>query len=230
MPALDAKAQIVKNDYKNNRTPTKSYSDAMLYYRKHLNCEEFVGEQYKIAFDIFEDKFKKELFEGLVLGNAEPDDIEEVFGIHNEAADIYKELFFDTKTAFRTKLDLISYIENYPDKFGKELKLRAYSLGADFLYYTYAQVIPKSKSQHDLIKRIFLTSAYKAMAINFSGPNAKINKESMEFAKVMLKSYEALARWSDEDAGEDMDLLKILVKRTSALPASEQIIDVEEII
>lgn len=230
MPALDAKALEVKNDYTANRTPNESYSDAQHYYYKHLRDEDFVGDHYKIAFDIAEDEFKRELFEGLLLGNAEPEDVEEVFGITESVKKVYTELFFDTKNAFRTKLDLISYIENYPGKFGRELKLRAYSFGPDFLYYTYAQVIPKSKSQHNLIKRIFLTSAYKAMATNFSGPNAKINKEALEFGKIMLKAYEALSKWNEEDANEDNNLFKILVKRAEAIPASKQAIDSEDIV
>lgn len=217
MPLLEEKALQVQNDYKANRPPSESYSDAQCFYYKHLNHEDFLGDHYKIAFDIFEDNFKKELFEGLLLGEAAQDDVEQVFGIPDQSRKVYEELFFNQKSAFRTKLDKISYIENYPDKFGKEIKLRAYSLGPDFLYYTYAQIIPKNKSQHNLVKRIFLTSAYKAMAMNFTGPNAKLNKEGMEFAKIMLKAYDALSKWSEEDGSEDMDIVKVLVKKTSAV-------------
>ena len=226
MKHLSKKATKVQDDIAKNKKSEESYTDAMHNYYEYLSASEDLDEKYIIAFEIYYDHFKRELFEGLVLGEADPYDVDQVFGIPEESQEVYKELFFDT-TAFRTKLDLLSYIENYEDKWGKEIKMRAYSFGPDFLYYTYAQLIPKSKSQHDLVKRIFLTSAYKAMAVNFTGPNSKINKEAMEFTKLMLKAYEALSKYQDDQADEDTDLLKVLVKREKALSSSHKEVDGE---
>ncbi|MFP4019429.1 MAG: hypothetical protein ACLFUH_09290 [Bacteroidales bacterium] len=213
---VNQKAITVENDYKNNKSPNESYTDAMYNYYAYLRTEDNLEDHYIIAFDIYRDEFQRELFEGLVIGGADPYDVNEVFGIPESAQEVYRELFFDI-SAFKTKLDLISYIENYPDKWGKEVKMRAYSFGPEFLYYTYAQIIPKTKAQHELVERIFLSSAYKAMAVNFTGPNSKINKEAMEFTKLMLKAYEALSKYKEESGEQDTDLFKVLVKRANAV-------------
>lgn len=221
---LNHRAITVQNDYKKNRNPDESYTESMLNYCSYIKSDlDSLKEEDLIAFDLYEDDFQRELFEGLLIGKADPSDIEEVFGIPAASQEVYKEMFFDMDNAFRTKLDLISYIENYPEKWGKDVKMRAYSFGPEFLYYTYAQVIPKTKAQHDMVKRIFLSSAYKALAVNFTGPNSKINKEAMEFTKLMLKAYEALSKYQEENSDQDTDLVKVLVKRASAVTESHQI-------
>ena len=205
--SLDHVAQKVHEDFMKNKKPGSLYSQAMIFYYDYLKANIYSNLEFEIAVKINLDNTQREILESLLFADADIEDIEIVFEIPKQAIEYYKELFFDIST-FKTKLDRISYIENYPDRFGKELKLRALNLGPEFVYFTYGNIIPKTESQRALVKRMFLASAYKAMSINYNSISSKTTKLALEHAKVMLKSYEAIEKLMS-DSGEDA---KVMIK------------------
>lgn len=208
---MDSVAIRVRKDARKRSAPGPDYSSAMraLYdWCRRGACED---EAAALAISIHDDRTQAEILEALLLSECPTGDIEQAFGVPAAATDIYKELFFNVGR-LRTKLEKISYVTNYPDPFGKELKLRALNLGYEYVLYTYANIVPRTQKQRQLVKRMFMTTAYKAMAMNYSGLTSTATKAAVEHAKLMLKAFEALDRTAGDDAENDSanNLLKIL--------------------
>jgi hypothetical protein len=214
---LNHKHTVVHEDFIKSRKDFSEYTDAMKVYREFLSKHTCSSEPHLHAFLIYRDPIQKEVVESLLLADADPKDIMEVFGIPAEVILIYGELFFDT-TAFRAKLDKVSYIEQYPERFGKDLKLRAFALGPEFVYWTYGNVIPKTDSQRALVKRMFMTSAYRAMEATFNGIDSKITKQALDWSKNMLKAYEALEKLLSQEGSTDYSLTKYILEFKVAEP------------
>lgn len=165
------------------------------------------------AYEIYKDSFKREIIEALLLADADFYDIRSVFGVHENVTKIYSSVFFDV-TAFETYLDKLSYVEQYKESsFGRELKLRALNLGPNFVFFKYGNIIPKTQDQRDMVKKMFLGSAYRAMEANYNNMESGVSKSSLEWAKVMLKAYEAIEKLMTEDKEGNTDLVKILLKK-----------------
>ena len=214
---MDTVAKRVRQDARRRSAPGPEYTEAMRAYRRWLAKKPNENEdEAAVAFAIHGDSTQSEILEALLLSGCPPEDIETAFDVPVRASLWYKELFFDT-AKFKTKLDKISYVENYPDPFGKALKTRALNLGYEYVLYTYANIVPKTESQRRLVRTMFMTAAYKAMAMNYSGMTSTVTKSAVEHAKLMLKAYEALERFSGDDSGAPDNLVKIL----AADPASE---------
>ncbi len=169
----------------------------------------------------------REIMEALLLADADPEEIEDVFGFPQEATAYFAELFFD-RAAFTSKFELISYLEEYPAGFGKELKLRTYTLGPEFIFFKYGNAIPTTAKQRNLIKNMFLGCAYRAMEANFNPLASEMTKHSLEWSKQMLKAYEALEKTVDSDASSAYDLQKIITRRE--LPSHTTSITEDEIV
>jgi hypothetical protein len=201
----------------------------MLSYREFLSKGTCLNETHYHAFLINRDPIQKEVVESLLLADADPDDVLEVFGISSETIEAYEELFFD-RTAFRAKLDKVSYVEQYPDKFGKDLKLRAFSLGPEFVFWTYGNAIPKTDAQRALVKRMFMTSAYRAMEATFNGIDSKITKQALDWSKNMLKAYEALEKLLSQEGNTDHNLTKYILDYKVADVEAAGAIEEEDIV
>jgi hypothetical protein len=208
---MDEKANTVIYDFQKGRKPSEEYTEAMTQYYTYVSQGTCSDAEVYTAFHIYGDKLQKEIIEALLFGDADFGDIEEAFGVSAKTLNVYEELFFD-RTKFKNKLDKLSYVESYKDKLGRELKLRALNLGPEFVLYTYANIVPKTSQQRTLVQRMFMASAYKAMSINYNTLDSKVTKNAVDHAKLMLKAWEALQKFSEEDVSDDMDLIKIATK------------------
>lgn len=182
----------------------------MLAYYDCLN-----GGSYKPA-RIYKDGFQKEIVEALLMSGAETADIKQAFGIPEQVLKDYQELFFDI-TKLETHLDKLSYVTNYPDRFGKELKVRALNLGPSFIYFKYANIVPTSNVQRDLVKKMFLSSAYRAMEANYTSMTTDVSKSAIEYAKLMLKAYDSIEKLMKDDTPGEMSSVKVLLNRNKEL-------------
>lgn len=201
----------VLEDAKRKRSPSAEYTELMVTYHAYLRHEACDSEEQVYAFELFEDPTRREIVEALLLADASPEDIRNAFGITPAMLEYYQELFFDT-ARFVTKLDKVSYIETYPDPFGKELKLRAYSLGPQFIFFKYGNIVPETEDQRRLVKKMFMASAYRAMEANFNPITSKVSRAASEWSKNMLKAYEAMERLMG-DTDNSGELHKYLMER-----------------
>lgn len=210
---LDAKAKQVINDFKNLEKPNDEYSENMKLFYEYIKIGTSEDNEADIAFSIYYDEYQKEIVEALIFSDAEPEDVEPAFDLNERMLSIYEELFFN-KTAFRTKLDKLSYLNNYGsiNPMGKEIKMRALNLGPEFIYFTYANIVPKTTQQRKLVQRMFMASAYKAMSINYNGINSKVTNAAVQHAKLMIEAFKALEKFSGEDMGEETNIVKVLAK------------------
>jgi len=211
---MDSKSKRVISDIQKSKEPSKDYTRAMREYHKYRRGKECSKEDYSIAFDAYNDPLQKEIIEALLFGDADFEDVFSAFGLSTRSLDVYEEMFFD-RTKFRNKLDKLSYLDNYPEKFGKEIKMRALNLGPEFIYYTYANIVPKSPKQRALVQRMFMASAYKAMAMNYNSMNSKVTKNAIDHAKLMLKAFDSLQKFSEEELSDEVDILKVLTEDES---------------
>lgn len=206
MKPLDHRAARVVRELK--KEPPKTYTEAMLKYREHIKGGE-VPDEHAIAFAIHESPRQKEIMEALLLSSCPLPELRQALDVPESAAKIYAELFFDQKV-FRTGLDRLEYLEDYPDPFGKDLKVKAVNLGYEFVLFTFANLVPKTAGQKKLIEKMFMATAYKAMAMNYSGIKSEANRQAVKHAELMMKAYELLAKINADEGAGDYDLVSFL--------------------
>ena len=159
-----------------------------------------VPDLSRYAFELLESQTKRELVEALLMVETDLEEIHKVFSIPNECLEIYRDLFFDTRYAFFSKLDIIEYVNQYPCEYGKDLKLRCYHHGAAYVYYQFANEVPLSEGQRQIIKKLFASGAYKAMEADFNKINSSISKAAMTWSKQTMDAFKTIR---DTDGGED---------------------------
>jgi len=209
---MDSKAKKVADFISRDKEPDDSFTENMLQYYEHKRFARCESDPHIHAFSMYEKDLGKEIIEALILAEADPLDVQMIFEIPQEVFAIYKDLFFDMAN-FRSRLDKILYVETYEGKFGKEIKLRALHLGADFIFFKYGNYIPKTESQRVMVKRMFMAASYRAMEANFNPIDSRITKASTEHAKIMLRAYECIEKLMAEDTGEGENMAKVLTRR-----------------
>lgn len=203
----------VEQDIVNGKRTNKTYSEAMRLYYAYVKRGTSEEAEADYAFKLQTDPVRREIVEAMLLADAPKEDVSKAFGIPMRVLDLYVDLYFDT-SIFVSSLDKISYIADYPDTFGKELKQRSYSLGPQFIYFKYGNIIPETKEQQALVKKMFMSSAYRAMEANFNSINSKVTQRALDWSKNMLKAYEAMEKLMGEDKDTNQELWKIVTERT----------------
>ena len=205
-------ALLVEADVASGRKPGPAYTPAMhFWYVVKSEDDPKLDMTGRVVLSIRRSDTQREILEALILSSCPAETIERALAVPREATAWYRELFFDT-AAFLTNLDRIEYLTNYEDDFGRELKSRAASLGYEFVLFTYANLVPKTEVQKQLVERMFMATAYKAMAMNYNGIRTEITRNAVKHAELMLKAYEALRRYSDDDPSSGHDLTAFLTK------------------
>lgn len=209
MRPLDHRAKKVLADYKEGVEPD-GYTSAMLSFRKSLSGIELTRDE-EIAFGIRQSKRQTEIIEALLLSGCPTEEIEEAFNVPRRSVAIYAELFFDI-SVFMTDLDRMEYLEDYPDPAGRELKLKAVSLGYEFVLFNFANLVPKTAAQKKLVERMFMATAYKAMSMNYNGIKSDVSKQAVRHAELMIRAYELLNKINADDGQDTYNLVSLLVK------------------
>lgn len=212
MQALDHVARRVLDDITAGRQPDASYSEAMLaWYRKNMEDSPDLSDDAQIAFAIRQSEKQSEILEALILSKCPPGEVEEAFAVPEKATAIYSELFFDVH-AFRTDLDRLEYLEDYENKWARDLKIKAVNLGYEFVLFTYANLIPKTTAQKRLVERMFMATAYKAMSMNYNGIGTAASKQAIKHAELMIRAYDLLAKTNADEVSGTHDLVLLLAK------------------
>lgn len=205
-------ASLVEADVAAGRKPGPAYTPAMRFWYAVMSEDDpELDRTGRVVLSMRRSETQREILEALILSACPEETIERALAVPKEATAWYRELFFDT-AAFLTDLDKIEYLTNYEDDFGRELKNRAVSLGYEFVLFTYANLVPRTEVQKQLVERMFMATAYKAMSMNYSGIRTEITKNAVKHAELMLKAYEALRRYSDDDPSSGHDLTAFLTK------------------
>lgn len=210
---MNQRQKKVIADVRSATPPQEEYTSNMEQYYSYCDTGSCTDSDCSYAFDINKNEYKREILEALILGGASDTEIEVAFSIKKKTLECYREIFFDLEQV-NSKLDLLEYLENYPTQFGKELKLRAFTLGASFIFYTYGKLIPDTTEQKELLKRLFMASAFKSLEMQNNNMNSKTSKAALDYAKVMLSAYSAMEKMLDEDnSGKDMTLVAVLTNK-----------------
>ena len=168
-----------------------------------------------LAYNIYTNDTQSAILESLLLTKAEFDVISTTFDIPVEVVTIYESLFFDI-SSFNGKLGILGYIEELDDGFHKELKRRSYSFGSEFILYRYGNVLPDTESQRNLLKKLFLDSAYRSMEANYFPSTSADSKAALEWSKVMVKASDSLERIFNNE-GPTTDSIMIRLKNAQEL-------------
>ena len=192
------------------------------YYKFLINpCDSSIDPEHLYVFYINAEEVKREIMESLLLSAADADEVYEVFGITPTMFSAYKELFFNVDNLV-SRLDIVEYLENYPDGLGKALKIRAFNLGPEFVYFKYGNIVPRNETQKDLVKKMFMASAYKAMESNYSSSSTGASKAATTHASLMLKAYEVMRRLMDGEGDDGLEKLTEIVVATENEMASKK--------
>lgn len=205
----DHRARQVREDWESGIKPVH-YTPAMLEYRKYFAGLD-ITEEASIAFAIRESRRQSEIVEALVLSGCPVEEVEEAFRVPKKSVEIYAELFYDI-SVFRTDLDRLEYLEDYPDPMGRDLKMKAVSLGYEYVLFNFANLVPKTVAQKKLVERMFMATAYKAMSMNYNGIRSEANKLAVKHAELMIKAYELLAKINADEGSATYDLVALLVR------------------
>ena len=209
MRPLDHVARKVLDDI-HTQTPAKDYTEAMSAWRlyKTVDTYEFPDNE-DILFTIYENRKQAEILEALILSECPEDVIETSLHVPVCVTKWYKELFYDI-SVFRTDLDRLVYLTEYEDEWARDLKTKAVNLGYEFVLFNFANLVPKTDVQKRLIERMFMATAYKAMAMNYNGIKSEVNKQAVKHAELMIKAYELLVKTNAEEVGSNYDLVGLL--------------------
>jgi hypothetical protein len=214
--------QYIKENQEDRPDPSLAFPESFTFYMQDYYAYKTTGtsnnKAHDYAFQLYEDRYKREIIEALLLAEADPNDVQSIFGVPVETLKCYADIFFDTKR-FTSRLDKLSYTENYKNKFGKELKVRSLSLGPEFIYFTYGKVEPTTENQKSLLKKMYLSSAYRAMEMNFNSMTSSNSKAAVEMAKIMIRSYESMEKLMSEGAKPQDNLFDVLTDRKLTLTA-----------
>lgn len=227
MRPVDHTAKKIQDDIA-KKSAVKDYSEAMREYRDYrLGNEDKISNEASIAFGIHESRRQSEIIEALLLSGCPREEIQDAFNVPVKSVDFYAELFYDLGV-FRTDLDRLEYLEDYPDATGRDLKLKAVSLGYEFVLFNFANLVPKTVAQKKLVERMFMATAYKAMSMNYNGIKSETNKQAIRHAELMIRAYELLNKINADDGQETYDLVNLLVSEDIASqpekPGQEEII------
>ena len=174
---------------------------------KNINSTE--GQICYDALSIFVTPYKRVLIESLLLSNASAEDIFKVFGVAVETIEAYRHSMFDTDK-LKTHLDKLYYVDQLPIGQEKEIKLRALNLGPEFIFFRYANIIPKDKVAKEVMTRMFFSAAYRVMEANYNPLGSDISKEALQWSQTMIKCFEAINKITVDDKSSRDSMLKVL--------------------
>ncbi len=184
------------------RQPKGLHGSAQLWW-KHCHGKA-VPRHAEIAFGIYEKSRQKEILEALLLSNCPDEQINTSFGVPLESLALYKQLFFDPAW-FNSRLDLIDYIHDYQDAFGKELKHLAATCGYEYVLYKYACYQPSMEECWKIMQRLFLAMIYKALALSA----ADAIKTACSCARIAVNTYKTLTK--NKPAEKRPDLIEFIL-------------------
>ena len=217
MLLLDHRARQVLADREANRAPDDAYTDAMRAYYEYQSGQK--SDICDIICNIRESRLQSEILEALLLSNCPEEEIFTALLVPVQASSWYAELFFDT-AVFKTGLDKIEYLEEYPDSFGRDLKMKAVSLGYEFVLFTYANLVPKTAAQKKLVERMFMATSYKAMAMNYNSIKSDVSKQAVKHAELMMRAYDLLVKTNADETNSSYDLVTLLAADDTAPAAA----------
>lgn len=228
---LAARELRVRSDLASKKKPSDDYTPSMVDFYLYLQGKPCSDPACAHAFDANKDLFQREVIEALLLVNCDYSSIMAVFELPARVLDIYREMFFDMDNAFRTKLDRISYASTYKPREGaKNMKLSAINMGPECILYTYGALIPSASAQRDLMQKIFMSSAYKAMTMHFNGIETNASKQSTEFAKIMMKAFETLEKFAPQEAATSSEMHQYLLSSMDELITTSEQVNDEDIV
>ena len=213
MFSLDGAARRIEEFVRVLHVPDKSdgLSEAQTAYYAFLT-EQKGDDIAEIVFHrLHGDETQKMVIEALILGGCPPEEAERALKVPIRAYEWHRELFFDT-TCFLTVLDRIAYLDSIDNDEERQLKLRAVDLGYEYVLYVYAHVIPETDRQFELLRRMYMSTAYKALTMNYAGMGGTITKHAIEHARLMLQAFSAMERSRPENTGQSEALIRIVTE------------------
>lgn len=158
-------SERVKTDVSANTTITTKhkYTSGMTRYAKFLRegPKSDIGIAEVVAID--NSALKSRIIKSCLISEAQPMDVDVVFGISEETLILYGELFFNMDKLPKY-LDKIAYIEEQSDAEDKALLSTTLRIGCNYVYIKYGNLIPDSADHLNVIKRIFYNSAHMVLA------------------------------------------------------------------
>lgn len=149
------------------------------------------------ANDIYENAYKSEVIEAFLLAEATPEAIFDTLKVPVAVVEVYKHLFFN-RNAFQDELDVEAYAQTYSEdtpeqKYGKELKISALTLGLDYLIFRFSHKevdVDLSGSLKSMIANAYMLT--KAAKLNPLDSNA--SREARQWVATATKALEAYVR------------------------------------
>jgi hypothetical protein len=179
--------------------------------------ENTAPEEVLYAFSIYQHNYKREVLEAFLITGADAEHVHSVLAIPAEVVDVYLAIFFD-RAAFRDRLDLESYIREYPtdhdDGYGAGLKEDALEHGIHWISAKFGRdhyQVPSAAALKETINQAYILSK-EASRVPM---DSVTSKEARQWSGTMLACVRTYPEIADAEAGarEALRFELIMVKQ-----------------
>jgi len=160
----------------------------------HLRKDPAALPEVVEAYDLYRNDTHRVAMDGFILAGATAPLIERVLGVKQPVAEAYMYLFTDV-TAFRNKLELLSYATNYGtgDAHGREIIRAAVNVGIDYLLWVYGRPDIQVDARH-VIRHTMAEAYYRGMAHRGNSVTSDIAREAHRWWGTAVKNAELLEK------------------------------------
>ena len=200
-------------------------------YQQFLLNGQTSNKDLQYAYDIYTDPYKCEVIEAFLLVKVAPEAIESTLRIPASVVAIYEKLYFDY-ASFLDELDVETYAQTYDQNdFGRELKVSAITLGANYLRYRFSR---GQVSEVNIIESLqsMIETAYTLSASTKLNPlDSTISKEARQWMKMALTGMEAFIKIKPalEEYSDDFRIALQSIDRTTSADKKTPDLDIDEI-
>lgn len=173
------------------------------------------------AYDLYLDIQHRAVLDAFILADAQRSVVARVLSIPESVLLTYEYFFFDV-SAFRNRLEKISYATSYTgEAFAVELLKTGVMVGADYLVWTYGgreTLDTRTVVRHTMIDAFFRGMAHKGNALT-SG----VAKEAQKWWATAIKNAEILEKMDPQSSKQAYEELRIALEgldETLAVEAS----------
>jgi len=172
------------------------------------------------AYDLYLDTQHRAVLDAFVLSGADRAVMSSVLGIPALVILAYEYLFFDV-TAFRNRLEKISYASNYDgDAYAGELLKTGIMVGAEYLIWTYGG--QQSVDTRVVVRRTMIDAFYRGMSHRGNSLTSSVAKESQKWWATAIRNAEILEKMDPQATKQAYEELRI------ALEGVDETISVEK--
>ncbi len=200
--------------------------EAALYGR--MKGQFGLNHTVEYAYELYLDTQHRAALDAFLLANADRQTMAQVLSIPISVLMAYEYLFFDP-TAFRNRLEKISYASSYSgDIYATELLKTGIMVGAEYLIWTYGG--ETALATRDVVRHTMIDAFYRGMAHKGNSLTSGVAKEAQRWWATAIRNAEILEKMDPQASKQAYEELRIALEPTDkTTPAEKSPVPLDEI-